>query len=105
MRTQSVTQRFEFIRYSLGSITFLVCYFRAVRYVFLLPLGRIEKKHTLKSFFRAVICFFPPKYVFSMDTNRLVSIIFFTDHLCAEEKATTRSTGTRTSTAHRSRYR
>jgi hypothetical protein len=33
MRTQSVTQRFEFIRYSLGTITFLGMFFRAVREV------------------------------------------------------------------------
>jgi hypothetical protein len=56
MRTQSVTQRFEFIRYSLGNITFLVCYFRALE-------SRIEKTYFAVEF-RVVLCFFPPKYVF-----------------------------------------
>jgi hypothetical protein len=51
MRTQSVTQRFEFIRYSLGNITFLVCYFRALE-------SRIEKTYFAVEF-RVVLCFFP----------------------------------------------
>jgi hypothetical protein len=73
MRTQSVTQRFEFIRYSLGSITFWVCYFRAVRYFFCLRSARVEKTYFAVVIPGCTMFFCLPRMFFSMDTNRLRS--------------------------------